>query len=173
MCSDSPTRGFPYTNSWLPLTWSGPGLSALIHPAGPRPCVCVSVCVGQCVRAHLSGNDSPLKGDLWWARASKISSRCLQSGAQDRVIALPLALAHTCPLMRLQPCHGENTWVCGLAEGDSKWTCPYSIPACSLQNSHFGTGYIQRNRNWELLDWAFKASNTNGGKHRTHLISLA
>lgn len=44
MCSDSPTRGFPYTNSWLPLTWSGPGLSALIHPAAPDH-VCVSTCV--------------------------------------------------------------------------------------------------------------------------------
>lgn len=45
MCSDSPTRGFPYTNSRPLLAWSGPGLSALIHPAAPRACVFVSVCV--------------------------------------------------------------------------------------------------------------------------------
>lgn len=42
----------------------------------------------QRVRAHLGGNDSPLKADLRCARASQIFSRCLDSGAQDHVIAL-------------------------------------------------------------------------------------
>lgn len=80
--SHSPTRGFPYTNTLAAARLIRPRTQC-IHP--------LSVRRGggrQRVRAHLGGNDSPLKADLRCARASQIFSRCLQSGAQDRVIAL-------------------------------------------------------------------------------------
>lgn len=98
------------------------------------------------------GNDSPLKGDLWCAPASQVLSRCLQSGAQDRVIARPLALAvqahdevsSDCSSVKIYECVARLMAI----QSENVFILRLDLLA-PLQNSHFVncTFHIQLNYN--------------------------
>lgn len=175
MHSDSPTRGFPYTNSRPPLAWSGPGLSVLIHPAAPLACVCVSVCVwvgvweltSAVMTAHWKGTCGEPEPARSFQDACNQALRTVSLLGSSRIRRFEAAdETPTAPwwkYMSVWPrwCAIQSEHVLFLLL-DAFW------PICRTPTLHSVHILIVAESRWMLLFWAFKAWNTNCGEHRSH-----